>query len=100
MKNVIVPLFIFPLFLFAQPNNLVLNPGFEEHKPNIQPCTYIRDHLIFNEIMDHWTSFNRLTPDLAYFPDSTRVFRKVCQRLRNEGFVISVFREPVAKLSD
>lgn len=34
MKNVIIPLFIFPLFLFAQPNNLVLNPGFEEHKPN------------------------------------------------------------------
>lgn len=68
MRNCLALLLI-PFFVHAQDGNLVLNPGFEKLKPNVSPpiCAYGKNAENFESILQYWTTFGGMTPDLVFW---------------------------------
>jgi outer membrane protein OmpA-like peptidoglycan-associated protein len=61
--------------IFSQnPNNLVLNPGFEEVSKvfPVLPCTFIKRNTSFDKSMPSWTTFEGQTPDIVQWQDGRK----------------------------
>lgn len=59
------PLFFHLVLGIAQNPNFVLNPGFEDFKPNKDylPCTWGKEAFYFNASVSNWSTFVECTPD-------------------------------------
>lgn len=70
--------------------NLVLNPGFEDLSTEkyLRDCAFSDKTYQFNETVQHWHSFQMLTPDMISQPDSADcVFQSPYRGKRMLGFI-------------
>ena len=73
-----VPLYLILIFLFslkitAQPDNLVVNPGFEQLQSgaNYPICSYALSNQSFDNAASDWSTWNGMTPDLIIWKPDT-----------------------------